>query len=99
VLDLSKQKRVEAEIRALKEQLYKRNLGLRDEVDRASMFEEIVGTSKPGEPWNEREIIEAALAKTRGLVSGALGAAAKLGISPSTLDHSNQSLENQEEPV
>jgi transcriptional regulator with GAF, ATPase, and Fis domain len=62
-------------------------LGLRDEVDRASMFEEIVGTSKPGEPWNEREIIEAALAKTRGLVSGALGAAAKLGIPPSTLDH------------
>jgi hypothetical protein len=35
-------------------------LALRDEVDRASMFEEIVGTSKPGEPWNEREIIEAA---------------------------------------
>jgi transcriptional regulator with GAF, ATPase, and Fis domain len=40
-----------------------------------------------GEPWNEREIIEAALAKTRGQVSGPLGAAAKLGIPPSTLDH------------
>jgi DNA-binding NtrC family response regulator len=40
-----------------------------------------------GEPWNEREIIEAALAKTRGRVSGPLGAAAKLGIPPSTLDH------------
>jgi PAS domain S-box-containing protein len=33
------------EIRALKDQLYKENLALRDEVDRASMFEEIVGTS------------------------------------------------------
>jgi PAS domain S-box-containing protein len=33
------------EIRALKDQLYRENLALRDEVDRASMFEEIVGTS------------------------------------------------------
>jgi PAS domain S-box-containing protein len=33
------------EIKALKDQLYKENLALRDEVDRASMFEEIVGTS------------------------------------------------------
>jgi transcriptional regulator with GAF, ATPase, and Fis domain len=37
----------EAEISALKDQLYRENLALRDEVDRASMFEEIVGTSKP----------------------------------------------------
>jgi len=35
------------EIRQLKDQLYRENLALRDEVDRASMFEEIVGTSKP----------------------------------------------------
>jgi PAS domain S-box-containing protein len=47
VLDLSEQKRADAEIRALKDQLYKENLVLRDEVDRSSMFEEIVGTSKP----------------------------------------------------
>lgn len=33
------------EIRALKDQLYKENLALRDEIDRASMFEEIVGAS------------------------------------------------------
>ncbi len=33
------------EIRVLKDQLYKENLALRDEVDRTSMFEEIVGTS------------------------------------------------------
>jgi PAS domain S-box-containing protein len=46
VLDLSEQKRAEAEIKALKEQLYRENLALRDEVERASMFEEIVGTSK-----------------------------------------------------
>jgi len=47
VLDLSEQRRAEGEIRALKDQLYKENLALRDELDRASMFEEIVGTSKP----------------------------------------------------
>jgi transcriptional regulator with PAS, ATPase and Fis domain len=33
------------EIKALKDQLDKENLALRDEVDRASMFEEIVGAS------------------------------------------------------
>jgi PAS domain S-box-containing protein len=33
------------EIRGLKDQLYKENLALRDELDRTSMFEEIVGTS------------------------------------------------------
>jgi DNA-binding NtrC family response regulator len=36
----------ESEIRALKDRLYRENLALRDEVDRASMFEEIVGSSK-----------------------------------------------------
>jgi len=36
----------EAEIRALKDRLYRENLALRDEVDRVSMFEEIVGSSK-----------------------------------------------------
>jgi PAS domain S-box-containing protein len=45
-LDLSEQKHDEAEIRALKDQLYRENLSLRDEVDRAFMFEEIVGSSK-----------------------------------------------------
>jgi formate hydrogenlyase transcriptional activator len=33
----------------------------------------------------EREMIEAALAESRGKVAGAKGAAAKLGIPPSTL--------------
>ena len=36
---------------------------------------------------SERAIIEAALAECRGRVSGASGAAAKLGVPPSTLDH------------
>ena len=39
------------------------------------------------ESRSEREIIEGALAETRGRVSGPSGAAAKLGIPPSTLDH------------
>jgi len=34
-----------SEIKLLKDHLYKENLALREEVDRASMFEEIVGTS------------------------------------------------------
>src|SRR5439155_24624680 len=46
VLDLSEQKQAEAEIRELKDQLYRENLALRDEVDRVLMFEEIVGSSK-----------------------------------------------------
>jgi PAS domain S-box-containing protein len=44
--------------------------------------------SKSGvEPRGEREIIETVLAETRGRVWGPSGAAAKLGIPPSTLDH------------
>ena len=39
-----------------------------------------------GEPSGEREIIEAALAESRGRVSGPSGAAAKLRIPPSTLE-------------
>jgi transcriptional regulator with GAF, ATPase, and Fis domain len=39
-----------------------------------------------GDPRDEREIIEAALAESKGRVSGPSGAAAKLGIPPSTLE-------------
>jgi transcriptional regulator with GAF, ATPase, and Fis domain len=39
------------------------------------------------ETRSEREIIEASLATSRGRVSGPSGAAARLGIPPSTLDH------------
>src|SRR4029434_6682283 len=34
-----------SDLRRLKDQLYRENLALRDEVDQSSMFEEIVGTS------------------------------------------------------
>jgi transcriptional regulator with GAF, ATPase, and Fis domain len=44
------------------------------------------------EARTEREIIEAALFETRGRVSGPSGAAAKLGIPPSTLDGRIQAL-------
>jgi transcriptional regulator with GAF, ATPase, and Fis domain len=40
-----------------------------------------------GEPHSEREMIEAALAASRGRISGESGAAARLGVPPSTLDH------------
>jgi transcriptional regulator with GAF, ATPase, and Fis domain len=40
-----------------------------------------------GEVHSEREIIEAALGESRGRVAGPSGAAAKLGVPPSTLDH------------
>ena len=39
------------------------------------------------ESLGEREIIEAVLIETRGRVWGSSGAAAKLGVPPSTLDH------------
>jgi formate hydrogenlyase transcriptional activator len=42
---------------------------------------------------SEREIIQAVLAETRGRVWGASGAAAKLGIAASTLDHRIKALE------
>jgi DNA-binding NtrC family response regulator len=43
--------------------------------------------SSPGRTRTEQEIIEAALAECRGRVAGPSGAAAKLGVPPSTLDH------------
>jgi transcriptional regulator with GAF, ATPase, and Fis domain len=38
-------------------------------------------------PRSERELIEAALAASRGRVAGRSGAATRLGVPPSTLDH------------
>jgi transcriptional regulator with GAF, ATPase, and Fis domain len=43
--------------------------------------------SSGGELLSEREIIEAALAESRGRVAGRSGAAAKLGIPPTTLEY------------
>ena len=53
----------------------------------AIRIEPSVQTKNGIEPRDEREIIEAALVETRGRVWGSSGAAAKLGIPPSTLDH------------
>jgi PAS domain S-box-containing protein len=44
-------------------------------------------TPAQGAPRSERETIEAMLAECRGRVSGSSGAASKLGVPPSTLDH------------
>lgn len=48
-----------------------------------------VASSPPseGEPRSEREFIEAALTASRGRVSGLSGAAARLGVPPSTLEN------------
>ncbi len=43
--DLSDQRNADTEIRTLKDQLYRENLALRDEINRCFMFEEIVGSS------------------------------------------------------
>jgi transcriptional regulator with GAF, ATPase, and Fis domain len=44
-MDVSGSKKAFQEIKSLKEELYKENIVLREEVDKTSMFEEIVGTS------------------------------------------------------
>src|SRR5262249_17536346 len=52
-----------------------------------------VPTAGPEQPRTEREIIEAALAESRGRVAGPSGAAAKLRIPPSTLERKIRALE------
>jgi len=59
----------------------------------ASRLEASSSQGRPVERRSEREIIEAALSAARGRVSGRSGAAAKLGIPPSTLDHRIKALE------
>ena len=62
-------------------------------VDEAWLSKETVAPQsrvdgkRQDEPRTERAIIEAALAEAKGRISGPSGAAAKLGIPPSTLDH------------
>ena len=53
----------------------------------AFRIEAPVHSKRSVEPSSEREIIETALVETRGRVWGPSGAAAKLGIAPSTLAH------------
>ena len=52
-----------------------------------SLPEAAASLQSKSESHSEREIIETVLAETRGRVSGPSGAAAKLGVPPSTLDH------------
>jgi formate hydrogenlyase transcriptional activator len=47
ITEIDDRKRAEDELRALKDQLHKENIALRDEVTQTSMFEEIVGSSEP----------------------------------------------------
>ena len=45
--DIEDRKRAEEEVRRLKDRLQQENVALREEIDKASMFEEIVGDSPP----------------------------------------------------
>ena len=63
--------------RALKDQLYKENLVLRDEVDRTSMFEEIVGTSPALQPVLAR-VAKVARTDSTVLITGETGTGKEL---------------------
>src|SRR4051794_16027064 len=76
-LDLSQQKHAVAEIRTLKDQLYRENLALRDEVDRAFMFEEIVGSSQTLKTTLSR-ITRVAPTDSTVLISGETGTGKEL---------------------
>src|SRR6266403_5586399 len=65
------------QIEALKDQLYKENLALRDEVDRVSMFEEIVGTSPALEAVLSRAI-KVAPSDSTVLITGETGTGKEL---------------------
>jgi PAS domain S-box-containing protein len=75
--DIDDLKRAEAELGALKDQLYKENLVLRDEVDRTSMFEEIVGTSPALQPVLAR-VAKVARTDSTVLITGETGTGKEL---------------------
>jgi PAS domain S-box-containing protein len=66
-----------AEIQLLKDQLYRENLALRDEVDRISMFEEIVGTSQALQTVLSR-VIKVAPTDSSVLITGETGTGKEL---------------------
>jgi formate hydrogenlyase transcriptional activator len=65
------------ELELLREQLYRENLALRDEVDRVSMFEEIVGTSPALEGVLSR-VIKVAATDSTVLITGETGTGKEL---------------------
>src|SRR5258708_6805558 len=65
------------ELELLREQLDKENLALRDEVDRVSMFEEIVGTSPALQAVLSR-VTKVATADSTGLLTGETGTGKEL---------------------
>ncbi len=65
------------ELELLREQLYKENLALRDEVDRVSMFEEIVGTSAALKAALSR-VIKVAATDSTVLLTGETGTGKEL---------------------
>lgn len=65
------------EIRKLKDQLYKENIALREEIDSASMFEEIVGESKALQAVLAR-IAKVAAADSTVLITGETGTGKEL---------------------
>jgi GAF domain-containing protein len=67
----------EAEIRALKDRLQRENLALRDEVDRVSMFEEIVGSSNTLQTVLSR-VAKVAPTDSTVLISGETGTGKEL---------------------
>ena len=75
--DIDERKRAETELGALKDQLYKENLVLRDEVDRTSMFEEIVGTAPALQPVLAR-VAKVARTDSTVLITGETGTGKEL---------------------
>src|SRR5262245_36200063 len=69
--------RLYREVNGLKDQLYKENLVLRDEVDRTSMFEEIVGTSPALQPVLAR-VAKVARTESTVLITGETGTGKEL---------------------
>jgi transcriptional regulator with GAF, ATPase, and Fis domain len=65
------------ELALLREQLYRENLVLRDEVDRVSMFEEIVGTS-PALQATLSRVVKVAVTDSTVLITGETGTGKEL---------------------
>jgi transcriptional regulator with GAF, ATPase, and Fis domain len=65
------------EVKLLRDQLYKENLALRDEVDRVSMFEEILGTSQALQAVVSR-VVKVAPTDSSVLITGETGTGKEL---------------------